>query len=88
MQDLQDLQTKKNDGQSLSSEEQFILEVYELIQKYTPEDERPERELQLSLLLDDIKDSNRRSWKSFSPKGDVRLSGKQKTCGGYIFIYE
>lgn len=61
MQDLQDLQTKKNDGQSLSSEEQFILEVYELIQKYTPEDERPERELQLSLLLDDIKDSNRRS---------------------------
>lgn len=57
MQDLQDLQTKKNDGQSLSSEEQSILEVYELIQKYTPEDERPDRELQLSELLGDIETS-------------------------------
>lgn len=57
MQDLQDLQSKKNDGQSLSSDEESILKVYELIQKYTPEDERPDRELQLSLLLDDIKDS-------------------------------
>lgn len=57
MQDLQNLQIKQNEGQKLSAEEQSILEVYNLIEKYTPEDERPDRELQLSLLLDDIKDS-------------------------------
>ena len=57
MQDLQDLQTKQSEGQTLNSEEQSILEVYNLVQKYTPEDERPERELQLALLLDDIKTS-------------------------------
>lgn len=57
MQDLQDLQTVKNEGKKISSEERSIVEVYELIQKYTPEDEQPDRELQLSLLLDDVKDS-------------------------------
>jgi hypothetical protein len=57
MQDLQDLQIKQGEGKKLSAEEQSILEVYNLIEKYTPEDERPDRELQLSLLLDDIKNS-------------------------------
>lgn len=44
----------KNSDYTPTSEELSILGVYDLIQKYTPEDEKSERILQLSLLVSDI----------------------------------
>lgn len=44
----------KNSNYTPTPEELSILGVYDLIEKYTPEDEKSERVLQLSLLVSDI----------------------------------
>jgi len=57
MQNLAEMYSKWKAGEyEATDKELVILKAYELVLNHSPEDEQPDRELQLDLLLDDIQE--------------------------------
>lgn len=50
----EEFKNEKFDTTDIESAKRVIYQVQQLVATYSPEDEIPERELQLSLLLEDI----------------------------------